>query len=738
MNIGARKAVLISALLGLLVAGWLCAFPTPAFAQDNEVQKLFAQAKDLWQQGKAEEAGKILREILAKDPSQETAYDLLRKAEYQMFLDLLKAGGDTEHAVKELMRLAQQEERKKIKDEDAIRALADKAVHGSDLATRREAVQMLVARHGEYSVPWLWKFLGSNDTDERVNAILALDQLGADAVLPLTEVLQSGSWMVRKNAAQVLQTIGDLRALGGLAALAAHEKNPAVKAAAMEAVARLQQEIGGGHCGKKGHPDCACAKLKKGPVPPAAAYLLLARKYYMKDAAVIRNYADTFTLWSFKDGELVSREVPGYLYHLELAEEACYDALAEEPASQAARAILAAIYYAEWGVLNSLSAEARGTEEVKALLDRFARILALNTTQGADTQLGALSIGLMWRDGNIARGALAAIPKVWDGRAITADSPLVKALDAPDKTVRFAAAITLLEIDPGKPFPGAEKVVPIAAKAVDTGSLRQVLLIEPDAKIRAKALHALDEAGLWSVAEATGMGGFIRAKEVGTFDVIVIRAGLPDTLTQRIVKQLKDDFRTADVPIVISGTPAQLDEAKKLIGTAAVDYIAADPIDPAKVRDAAAASLNDDQKRAIEVSGEACRALAGLVMAHTAYKDFGAAEAALARVLASDKPDDVKIAALDALGNLRGTKGVQAITETFGTGANAVPVRVAAAKALGRIFAGKAAPGMVFDALLAGLGDEAAGVRQAAGDALGGMKLTPAQRNAVLTKYRVN
>ena len=37
MKIGARKAVLISALFGLLVGGFVVTLPTPAIAQDGQI-----------------------------------------------------------------------------------------------------------------------------------------------------------------------------------------------------------------------------------------------------------------------------------------------------------------------------------------------------------------------------------------------------------------------------------------------------------------------------------------------------------------------------------------------------------------------------------------------------------------------------------------------------------------------------------------------------------------------------
>lgn len=718
MNIGARNAVLYTVVAALLAGGLLAALPAPARAQDPaRIESLFEQARDLWERGRTSEAAEALKQLLALDPSQDAVYDLLRRAEYRMFLDMLKEGGDSELIARRILDLGHVGQQEKMKDEGAIKALVADAIKGADYGVRVKAVRNLVARHGEYAVPYLYHYLGSNDRDERVNAILALTELSSEAVLPLTEALHSDDPMIRQNASLVLQKLGDLRALGGLTSLAVHATNPAVREAAGQAATAL-------------------AQLDGGVSAPADAYLMLARKYYERDAAVIKNYLGTYTLWNWVDGKLVDRQVPKFLYHLELAEESCYDALSEAPDSQEARSLLAAVHYAQWAAVDALPEDLKAGDEGQALVEAYWNVLAITQAQGADTQLGALDLGLAWGDEGMARGALAAIPGVWDGRAIDGESVLVKALSGP-KTVRLAAANTLLRIDPLKPFPGAEMVVPVAAQGVDAGSARQVLLVEPDSLVRAKALKALDDAGMFAVAESSAIAGFRRAKDVGTFDVIVIRAQLTDALALTMVKELRDDFRTAAVPILISGGEAELDAAKDLYGTTVQGFVIADPIDVAAVKDAASQSLNDDQKRALAVSKDACLALAAIQPVHTAYGNYAAAEAALMGVVTSDKPDDIRMAALGALKALGSEACLGTLAGAFAESANEAPVRVAAADALSGVLGGKAVPDVVFNALLDGVGDEIAEVRKAAGAALGAMKLAPEQANAVLVRFRV-
>jgi HEAT repeat protein len=752
MNHGPRKAVLITAVIALLAGGLFFAFPGAAEAEDRaQIDEMFDQAQDLWKRGRTQECAEALKKLLAADPTQTTAYELLRKAENQMFLDLLKAGGDSALAARRLLELAHPGELKRVKDDAAIKGLVDDAVKGADHGVRTKAIRTLVANHGEYAVPALFPYLGSNDTNERVYAILALTELSSDAVLPLTEVLHSSNPLIQMNAAICLEKIGDLRAIGGLASMAAHSEDEGAKMAAAGAMgAIMASKKEGCECGG----ECAGCM---GEMTPAGAYLMLSKKYYLKDGAVIRNYLRGYTLWSWKDDGLVSREVPSFLYHLELSEEALYDALGEEPDNATARNALSAVHFAQVGAFSALGDSVSGDETIVALKAKYQNVMNITSAQGVETALNALHIGLKYNDAAISVGALHVLPMIWDGRevqpmppALTEDqiddgmvqepmvkSPMIAALESEDKTVRYAAAVALLMIDPGMPYPGAEMVVELAAQAAATGSARQVLVIEPDAETRAKAIRDLGEGKLMVITEATGIRGFRRALEVGTFDAIVVRAKLPDMLVSTLITELRQDFRTQQTPIVLIGSEGELTEAKAMFDTKVQGYAAADPINVGTVRDAASGSMNDDQKRALHLSQFACMALGMIDPAHTAYANYAAAEGALIGVVESDKPDAIRLLALGALARIGSASSADALVKTFTGTANATPVRVAAATTLGQIFKGQAAPGAVFDGLLGGFGDENAAVRMAAGTALGAMDLSFEQRNMVLTQYRV-
>ena len=271
MNHGPRNAVLFIAMFAFLAGGVITTLPGTALAQDRaQIDQLFDQAQDLWKRGRTEEAAATLKQLLAADPTQAEAYELLRKAENQMFLDLLKAGGDSALAARRLLELAHPGELQRIKDDDAIKALVDQAVHGDDHGARTSAIRKLLANHGEYSVPHLFPYLGSNDTDERVYAILALTELGSEAVLPLIEVLHSDNWMIQQNAANAEES-----------ASAAEELS-----AQAEAMNRMVAELGSMVGGTTGSRDAQgqAQPAAHGPADHTSVHFLHDRKEPTKPA----------------------------------------------------------------------------------------------------------------------------------------------------------------------------------------------------------------------------------------------------------------------------------------------------------------------------------------------------------------------------------------------------------------------------------------------------------------------
>ena len=179
---GAMRAVLLASLLAMF-------FPVVATAQDANA--LFDEGVDLWLRNHNSEAVAKFKEVLSLNPSSEEAYQMLDKAEYQIFLTMIAAGGDAEQIATRLLDLARPARQERRREPARIKELVEGAIHGADFGVRRKAILTLQAEHGEYAVPDLAAYLGTNDIDERTNAIIALTSLRSYAVLPVIELLGS-------------------------------------------------------------------------------------------------------------------------------------------------------------------------------------------------------------------------------------------------------------------------------------------------------------------------------------------------------------------------------------------------------------------------------------------------------------------------------------------------------------------------------------------------------------------
>ncbi len=710
-SLGRLTSTPISALC-LVMAGLVFTGSSTANAQDAAALK---EGVSLLKRGQADAANKKFREILAADPSSETAYMMVKDTDPEAFLEMLKAGGQAEQIATRLLELAHVAEGQKMKDEAAIAGLVQTAINGGDIAKRTHAANKLAANHGEYAVPSLIGYLGSNDTQVRANAILALSRIGKDAVMPLAAALPLGSDTQKHNTAKLLQRIGDERAVPAL--LAASKGQGAGATAAAEAAAA--------HGGTMG---------------AAESYVGMAKKYFIGDPQTLRNYDGANVVWSLRDGKLHGRDVPSFLYRYELAEQACYDALGIDAENASARAMIALVACQELSAYSHLSDEAKGSEMIASAGSALDGARAVAASTGTGDLLHALSMGRAMGAGGAVWHVCDALANVWDGRALDDSNALVDALTDDDKSVRYAAAVALLRIDPAKAFPKSNLVAQIAGQAASEVAIPQVLVIDSDSKNAMNVKRALHDSGYHAVVADSGAGGLITAKSTGAFDAVIVRDQLADITAFQVLDEINRDFRTANMVKVVMAKGGD-------VGDLAGDYQArnvqgfAPAAEDLKglvnaLMEAMPAAGSDAQKaHAAMLSAHASRAIGG---ARGAAFDLTAAQDGLLGATRDSAPEDVRLAALGALSRTANADAQGRLTAVLSNGGNSAAVRAAAAMAVGRAIRGQAPAKETFDALVEAMGGADVGVRTAAGGALGAAKLTADQQHQVLMKRRVD
>ncbi len=696
---------------------------SPAAFAEGEALKDAVQA---YKEDRFEDALAKLQEYCAANPGDEEIYALLRDVDEKVLIKALSQRGEHERLMKYLLGKAKPSAAEQTADAAAIKAKAEEAVTHADFDVRRRAAMDLRGA-GELAVPHLYGYLGAAEAATLVNAMQALRFLGQDATLALSEVLASDDARVRAYAAAALGQVGDPRAAPALAVVAANDADPAAKQRALEALAALKVQG-----------------------TAADLYVAAGNRYYAHDAAVVEGYENTRNLWRWEEGALVRYTVPAYLYPYQLAEECARDALALDPAHRAGRCLLVRSILAqkvEGDVLKS-----NGKEAPEALAGSFN----LAASQGFVAASDALAAALKNQDWDVAV-ELCDLCAATYGKEDLKGHPLGDALVAPERRVRYAAAIAALLMSPKRAgLANAEKVADLAARAASERAVRQVLVIDDNDDARAKLVLELGHSKYVAAGEDNGWEGLARAKASPTLDVVVIGAALGDadnTVPAKrhynslaVIDELLADARTKDMKIIVrvDATPENGAEGvqkffqdkygDKIAGFLSTPLVATAAL---ATIDAAAdqVELNPDRERANKLAVKAAQALARTDFSCASFNLLVAVDPLVEAATGGDSSPELKLAATQALGNLR-AGGSAALAKVLAEG-EGDELKAAAATALGKVLAAvDGTPEEIAALIAASTGD--GDVAKAALHALGQVKgMTAEQRNQAFADHRL-
>ena len=675
---------------------------------DEETSTLFMEAIDLYKRGRDAEALEKLKLVLAKDPSQTEAYVLRDKIAFSLWIDLMTKRGEHRAVINEFLKLASVGERDKRRDDEAVGKLLEQLRTG-DYAAKRAAVIKIQRDHGDFAVPAIAKALATSSNDEYRSELLSLvTQMGPEATLALIQCLKSDDAALKDLVIIGLGLIGDDRAA---AALKCVIESP-------EALIKLN--------------------LSEAAAALSAKELLveMAGLYYRRAPGIMREFSANRVVWRWEEGQLKYYEVPLYLYHLYVAEECCYDALAVDPNFRPAQIWLARIHLAQAQEL--AAAAAAGSDDAKALVEKLAKAEFLAATAGVDDLEEAVRLAIAEKDLATAEAGVFLLGKLLSGGTFQGGA-LAEALVCDHKVIRYAAAIAVGNLVPTAAFANADAVTTELSRCVSESTLRSVLVVDDNIESRNQLLAELRELGYFAMGAASGAEGVLLAKRAPTSDLIIVKTTLADSSisTGEVIRELKSDVRTKDIPVIGLAPEARADADKDLFGERLIAVIKI-PL----VKDAYAVVVKDGF---IERSTDQAKALAFAEMAATALAKLAAADKldasrALGDLIGAlaDKPDNVKLPAIAALGSIGDASALAPLKDTFVNESASPEVRMAAAVALGHVCrASGNVPADVFQALLAGLGSDDLQVSAGAGKGLGIAPLTPAQRTDVVTTHRI-
>ena len=546
----------------------LCALLLSANTFAQSADDSFNAAVEAYRSGDLQTAADSLKALLAENPSHEDAFRLWETVEQDTIKQMLLERGEMGLLAERFLGLARLGQQEILADPGNAQELVGKLLDGDGLE-REKALLTLRGKFGSWAVPALLPALADrSSTDHRVYAMQALVHLGSAAVLPLVATLKSDDELLRRSAAAVLGTLKDARAAAALAWMAAEDSDT------------VNQQIAADALDKLGLPSS----------DPVALTRALAEGYFRGDAELTAPFGSAAVLWSWKDGKLQGTPVLAGLLALDLAEDSARTAL-EHGAGDTMRPLLAAIHASQKAEITAAAklTELSGNEQLAAAQERLPKLdvdLALAGSHRGKGLIECLAGG---------RRQVQAAVTLMDamGSSLEERQALKTALVDGDPAVAFAASMALArqgDADPGvvaRLATGLVGVPPRTAMSIgDTGlsgSANGWQLLSSD-----------------SVAE-----GLLRAKALPRKDVIVLQDGLQGVTLDTMVFALKNDPRTADVPVVIvtkdvdSVSALYGEKVAKVLPTAAWTDVAAVAGERAPDQQAA----TDRARRSAEVLG---------------------------------------------------------------------------------------------------------------------------------------
>ena len=557
----------------------------------------------------------------------------------------------------------------------------------------------------------------------------ALIELGKPAVLPLTRALATPNDKLREVIIAMLGDIGYPYALPALKAIVENPKSSeGQKAAATAAILKI------------GDPSI----LK---TPAKTLFIDMAEKYYYGKILVADPRQPTTDLFDWVQGTgLVYRPAPSNVANEILASRACTDALKADPAALEA----VALWLSSTMQMEAKLGDKKAREADPFLPENMPSLDFFAEACGQQHLYKVLDRALRDHNTVVAVRASQALEHVANEEFLTlygqADvgSPLVMALTYPDQRVRFAAAFALAAIRPTRPFTGVGKIVPVLAEALNLGAAKSLLLVEPEADNRNRLLPVLKEAG-WNVVTALGGNEAIsKARAMSRIDAVLLSSRTKDVNHADVVALLRGDYQTAVTPILILSWSD--DPVKASWAGTKVPYVKA--VEPKIEADALQAAVEELKKAAGSLvldeaaSKAASLRAAGVLMSIAQSSRVYVAGRARPSLLESltGRPDDLTIAALGALAEIPDAEICKAMAAVGLDAQREKAVRVAALKALDRAarFIGNKLEKAQVTALQAMTAEKDDELRDAAGQAMGGLDLDAAYGATLILKHAAN
>ena len=703
MTESVSKTVRLAVLAALCVSVGLAMPAHSVRAEEDataQIEKLFRESVDLYEQGKYAESQRKLAEMQGKDPRSALVARLVDEAGTRIMTKMMAdvRMGTEPTRVWETYR---KYNLGKLADKERMTKMAARLVDANTSEDERVMLYQEFAQLGQHAIPALAPSLkDATNTAARSYARIAIARMSQRAVLPVIELVGHKDQLMRENAILILGDIipPDSRALP---ALKARMEDPKESEIAKSYAARVFKHISG--------MDAAAAK------PAAQYYYDLANRYYLDKAGVAEESEEVSGLiWHLNEaGDLTSLTYPLWAWNEQMAEENILRGIAINPdftafyalwacntASQATEVKDLMDIVNEQPPRHSFSAEEKTELEAwdKKLVDA-RRLYAAVGKENVNAGLNKVLADLQKYPGHIRLPSVgAALAKELQnldpkGELLDAGSALIDGLDSSELAVQYSSAVTLAAINR---FPsawsGSEKVGAILGKGVSENKSLQILLVDENANALNEMSQKLKALGYGVSASSSGRDAVALARAFPPKDVVIAAENMRrDLNTLQLMEELRADPATRYLPVGVLHARSDRELVMSRFGSSAIlferESTGNDLKTPVEKLGEQRAATSPYKKRANEVSVMCANALTKIDVNATHIKLDDAAEHAVLAL--TNRPDEVRNPAAIFLGRIEGGSKKDAAAETlkrvFEDAGSAVELRRNALRSLGRV-----------------------------------------------------
>lgn len=444
-------------------------------------------------------------------------------------------------------RAVQQAWRESLQDPARLEALAEKTL---DADPQQRYLAIVELRKGSlWGVAPLLKILADADRrDVHPLAREALVHFGPPAAAPLIAVLETSDPLLKQNVIRVLAQIKKAHTERYLLADAWTHPDKTTRQTAQKALQMLEVRIL--------------------PLHEARPELLNTSRAYIDGSqrvAVNPDGSSDTWIWNDQEQQLgMLREHPAVSSARASARLArdLVRLAPDDPEAQRWRETTALqVIKLESGLDGSLDEKYLSAMPADNEMSKAARLNAvldesLRTSSAAAAIAASELIAHLARADKIDEDLLVR----GDGRP----APLALALHHSNRRVQLAAAAAIVALDRKDGFPGAGALMNVLKPVANYSGIRRAVVADPRG-IRADQLAALlTEQGLEAQAFQTGKGlyqGAVATNE-NELALITYTIGKPDA--RRLIEHLRNDARTAHMPIGLIADPDQIGDAEAL------------------------------------------------------------------------------------------------------------------------------------------------------------------------------